>query len=239
MLQRQRGVGGVVGLHLLRRRSRSSVAARLARAPARALELRLLRPALERAQLLARGASAALGGTHRLFEVGLALLRVGQLRRAPRSAPRRRAAAVSSSLRVDLGQLVSQLRAALVAASACDDRRSSSTCSSCARVCARRPRADRLQALAGIGVGGLEADQRGARLVGDHRLRPRLALQVLDLLRARQHAGLLGVGRVEGDGELRDGVAVARHDDLAVRELAARASASSSRRRCTRLRASR
>ena len=42
-----------------------------------------------------------------------------------------------------------------------------------------------------------------ARLVGDQRLRAQLALEVLDFLRARQHAGLLGIGRVEAHRVLR------------------------------------
>ena len=85
-----------------------------------------------------------------------------------------------------------------------------------------RPRGARWQPLRGVGVGRLAAHQRAARLVGDQRLCALLALEVLDLLRARQHAGLLGVGRVEGHGELRHRMALAGHDDFAVRQLAAR-----------------
>ena len=48
------------------------------------------------------------------------------------------------------------------------------------------------------------------------RLRAPLAVEVFDLLRARQQAGLFGVGRIEGHGMLRHGVAFARHDHFAV-----------------------
>ena len=77
-------------------------------------------------------------------------------------------------------------------------------------------------ALRRIGVGRLGAHQRTARLVGDHRLRAHLAVEVLDLLGARQQAGLLAVGRIEADRVLADRVALARHDDFAVRQVRAR-----------------
>jgi hypothetical protein len=119
---------------------------------------------------------------------------------APRSALRRWRGALpaSSSWRVDLGQFVFQLAARASVASACCVRRSSSTCSWWARVCASAGLAPRRQqALRGVGVGGLGAHRGAARLVGDQRLRTALAVEVLDLLRPRQHAGLLGIGRVE------------------------------------------
>ncbi len=49
------------------------------------------------------------------------------------------------------------------------------------------------------GVGRVGAHLHGARLVGDQRLRAARGVEVLDLLRAREHAGLLGVGGIEGD----------------------------------------
>ena len=59
-------------------------------------------------------------------------------------------------------------------------------------VCASRwPRGAAARRCGGVGVGGLGAHQRAARLVGDQRLRAQLPLEVLDLLRARQQAGLL------------------------------------------------
>ena len=75
------------------------------------------------------------------------------------------------------------------------------------------------QPLRRIGVDGLGADRLGARLVGDQRLRALLTLQVLDLLRARQQAGGLGVRRVETDRELAHRVTLAGHDEFAVAEL--------------------
>jgi hypothetical protein len=55
----------------------------------------------------------------------------------------------------------------------------------------------RNQALGGVGIGGFGAHQRGAGLVADQGLRAQLLVEVLDLLRARQQAGLLGVGRIK------------------------------------------
>ena len=117
-----------------------------------------------------------------------------------RASPVARRSSSSSSWRVDLGQFARRAgRAARCVCSASCVRRSSSTCSWCARVCASAGLAARAgQPLRGLGVGRLGAHQRAARLVGDQRLGAQLALEVLDLLRARQHAGLLGVGRVEG-----------------------------------------
>ena len=80
----------------------------------------------------------------------------------------------------------------------------------------------RAQAQRGLGVRRLGAYAAAARLVGDQPLRAHLALQVLDLLLARQHAGLLGIRRVEGHRVLRHRVAFARHDHFAMRQLAAR-----------------
>ena len=61
----------------------------------------------------------------------------------------------------------------------------------------------------------------GARVIGDQALRPHLLFKVLDFLSAGQHASLLRIGRVEGDGELADRVPSRGHDDLAMGELAA------------------
>jgi hypothetical protein len=77
------------------------------------------------------------------------------------------------------------------------------------------------QALRRVGVG------RFGRTSGERAPRRRsapgraLAVEVFDLLRARQHAGLLGVGRVEAHRELAHRMAGAGHDDFAVRQLVA------------------
>ena len=73
-----------------------------------------------------------------------------------------------------------------------------------------------------LGVRRFGAHQAAPRFLADQRLRAGLALQVLDLLRAREQAGLLGIGRVEADRELAHRVAFARHDDFAVRQARAR-----------------
>ena len=74
--------------------------------------------------------------------------------------------------------------------------------------------ARRHQALRSVGVGGLGAHQRRARFFGDQRLGAQLLFQVLDLLLARQQAGLLGVLRVEAHAVRGDGVAALDVDRL-------------------------
>ena len=66
------------------------------------------------------------------------------------------------------------------------------------------------QPLRGLGAGGLDAHQR--RCAPRRRSAPgraAAAVEVLDLLRPRQHAGLLGIGRVEADREGAHRMAVA------------------------------
>ncbi|MPM66174.1 hypothetical protein SDC9_113081 [bioreactor metagenome] len=57
--------------------------------------------------------------------------------------------------------------------------------------------ARRHQALRCIGIGGLGADQGGARLFADQRLCTQFLFKMLDFLRTRQHAGLLGILRIK------------------------------------------
>ena len=75
------------------------------------------------------------------------------------------------------------------------------------------------KALRCVAVRCFGAHRASLRLFGQQGLRTHLSVEVLDFLRARQHAGLLAVGRVEGDRMLRHRVALARHDHFAVREL--------------------
>ena len=78
----------------------------------------------------------------------------------------------------------------------------------------------RHQALGRIGIPGLGLDERVARLLADQRLRTQLLFEVLDLLRARQQAGLLGIGRVEAHAVRADAVAAFYIDGLARLQLA-------------------
>ena len=215
---------------LLRARSRSRARARARRAAERAqLELRLLRlRARASRSCVARRVERALGGAHRLVELGLALLGDAELaRRAPRSAPRSRGAA-----RAELGELARRARRArrraARAARWSARRAASGAAARPASWCAARLRCGRV-ALARremrCDASVLAASARTRRLRDSsaiERLRARLPVEVLDLLGARQQAGLLGVGRVEADRELADRVALARHDDFAVRQARAR-----------------
>ena len=74
--------------------------------------------------------------------------------------------------------------------------------------------ARRHQALRRLGVRGLGAHQRGARLFGDQGLGAQLLFEVLDFLLARQQAGLLGILRVEAHAVRRDGMAALDVDRL-------------------------
>ena len=91
-----------------------------------------------------------------------------------------------------------------------------------ARLCFARFASRQLQALRCFGIGGLEPHRGAARFVADERLCALLAVEVLDLLRARKHAGLFAVGRIKAHRVLRHGVPFARHDDFATRQARAR-----------------
>ena len=170
--------------------------------------------ALERAQLLARVGQLALGGDHRVVELGVALLRRAPAAcRVPRSALRRwrgarpalPAARRSRPARRRAGRCARWLpRPAASGAAA-------RPASWCARVCASAAsRRTPAQLAATLRCTPLRLrTERAARVFGDQRLRALLAVEVLDLLRARQHAGLLGVRRVEADRELRHRMALA------------------------------
>ncbi len=73
--------------------------------------------------------------------------------------------------------------------------------------------------------------ERLAGVVGEQRLRARLLVEVVDLVLSREHAGLLGVGRVQLQMIAADLVARPRDERRARRQLTRRrasASASSS-----------
>ena len=120
-------------------------------------------------------------------------------------------------LGVDLGQFVIQLRRArlrllgLLRQPQQFDLQLMRAALRLGRVATRRG-----QMRGGAGVSRFGADQRAARFLGDQRLRAQLAVEVLDLLRTRQQAGLLGVGRIERDRVRAGRVAFARHQHLAV-----------------------
>ncbi|KGD44404.1 hypothetical protein DO72_5716 [Burkholderia pseudomallei] len=78
------------------------------------------------------------------------------------------------------------------------------------------------QRLRRLRVCRFRSDRRRLRLVGQERLRAHLARQVLDFLRAREHARLLGVGRVELHARARDDVARLHDERAALRQLHAR-----------------
>ena len=77
------------------------------------------------------------------------------------------------------------------------------------------------QALGSVAAFGLGANQAALRLVEQNRLRPRLLLEVLDLLGPRQQSRLLRIGRIEAHRELADGMPFAGHDHFAVGEAGA------------------
>ena len=221
----ERGVGAEVVLQLLARgldRALELLATRRQRAQ---LELRFLRLALEVALRFARGVERGAGGERRLVELGLTLLGDAELdverveARLALLASRRQL----GELGVERGALAAELLASRL------------------RLLGELGQADELEVLAvrdrlqlrgvalargemrrGLGARRFGANQAAARFLADQRLRPRLPVEVLDLLRAREKAGLLGVGRVEADRELADRVPFARHDDFAVGQARAR-----------------
>jgi hypothetical protein len=79
------------------------------------LEARFLRLALQRALLLAGIGQLALGGDHRVFQLGVALLRLASCMSSSskRASPVARRSSSVFELRVDLGQFLVQLLAAL------------------------------------------------------------------------------------------------------------------------------
>ena len=236
-----------VGRHLLLRRSRSRAAARRG-APASVRDWNCASCAWRSsARSCSRAASScALGGDAppRRARRG-APARRPAAGRVPRSAPRRRRGARRSvvELRVDLGQFVVELARAAPgwprpAASGAAARPAVWWARVCASAASRRA-AD--QALRGFGVGRLGA--HAARCAPRRRSGPARACwrsRFSISCCARQHAGLLGIGRVEAHRELRHRMAFARHDDFAVRQLAARGQRLvEAGARCRRLRASR
>ena len=74
----------------------------------------------------------------------------------------------------------------------------------------------------GFGVGRLGPHQTAAGFVGQQGLCSDLPLQVFNLLRPRQHARLFGIRCIKTHRELTHRVALTGHDDFAVGELGAR-----------------
>ena len=188
------------------------------------LKLRLLRPALQCPALLAGLGQRALGGDHGFVQLGMALLRGGQLHVQlvkPRFADGT-PLVQALKLAIGLGQLGIELAAArlaglgLLAQPQGFDLQLVGPGLGLGGVAAGAH-----QALGDVGAGGLDAHQRAARLVADEGLGALLAVQVLDLLGPGQQAGLLGIGCVESHREVADGMAVAGHQHLAVGQPAA------------------
>ena len=218
-------LGGLaIGRHLLGRRGNGALQFGAPRAEGARLELRLLRLAFERAALLARGGQRALGGDHGFIQFGVALLGHAELLVEFLKARLARGAALCErfELSVQLGQFFVELAAAcrgglgLLGQAHQLDLHLVRAGLGLGRLAAHAAQLDR-----SLGVSRLGPHQGAAGVVGHQRLRTLLALKVLDLLRPRQQAGLLAVGGVEADRELRHRVAVAGHDDFAMRQLAA------------------
>ena len=184
----------------------------------------LLRLALQAALLLAALVEAALGLHHALVQLCMALLRVGQLHVELFKARLGRHAALLQvgQLRFDLGQVGANLfaaRAGLLHQ-------------------LRQPQVLHLQrmrlglgfggfaaqgreALGAIGVGCFGTCQGIAGLVCNQRLGAHFLVQVLDFLRTRQQAGLLGVLCIKRHAVLRDGMSTGQVNGFARLQLAA------------------
>jgi hypothetical protein len=220
----QRSLAARVGGDLLGRGRFGALELGAARRQGAQREARLVGNALELAQLLARVAERLLGAALRLLELGVPFLAApsrtsSSSKRCSSAALRRPSSASCSSIAANSDASCSRRTPVC---SACCDNRSSSTCSWCARDCASAASRARPRCAATHRCRPPRRAPCAARLVGDHRLRAHLAVEVLDLLGARQQAGLLAIGRIEADRVLADRVALARHDDLAVRQVRAR-----------------
>ena len=214
-----------IGGDLLLRRFDGALQFALARDQRARLEGGLLGLAFQRAQLLARGVEPALGIDDRIVQLAVTLLRIGQLLVKFLEACLAQAAALAQlvQLRAQLGQLAVELAAPRLAGLGLLRQAQQlhlRLVSAGLRFGGLAPGAG--QAQRGFGVGGFDAHTGAARFVGDQALCAELALQVLDLLLPRQHAGLLGIGRVEAHRVLRHRMAFARHDHFAMRQLTAR-----------------
>ncbi len=154
----------------------------------------------------------------------MALLAVGQLHVELFEAALRGDAAFLQlfELRIDFGQVAGELLAACarllgqLRQPQCFDLQFVRAALRFGRFAARRD-----QALRRVGVGGFGAHQRGARFFGDQRLGAQLLLEVLDLLLARQQAGLLGILRIEAHAVRGDRMAALDVDRFARLQLVA------------------
>ena len=170
----------------------------------------LLGLALQAAQLFAGLGQAALGVAHPVFQLGVALLGIGQLHVQLFKPGFGGDAALLQvfQLGMDFGLVGGQLLAALAGLLGL----------------LLQPQHLHLQlVLAGLGVGGLGAGggqvahalgvlglgtgQGAAGLVRNQGVGTHLLVQVLDFLRPRQQAGLLGVGGIESQAVARHGMA--------------------------------
>ncbi len=198
----------VLELRLLRARARGGDAARAPRrrcaSRPRAAVARVLEPRLRVGELRVELLEARLGGGPRLGlarRLGREMLElVGDL------------AVAAAALRLVLLQPLQRQLAAV----------------QLARRGATAPRACAASAAVALRDRGVGADQRGARFVGEQRLRAGALLEVLDLVLPRQHAGLLGVGRMELQMVAADLMAGRRHERRAGGSCSRRASASAS-----------
>ena len=187
-------------------------------------ELRLLRRALQAAQLFAGVRQPPLSRDHGVFQLRVALLLGGELQVEFLETRLAGHAALFEflGLGVDLGEFGVQLVAAardllglLGQAQHLDLQ-------------LMRPRlaigavaAGAGKPLRRVGVSRLGADQRAAGLIRHQRLRADLGFEVLDLLRARQQPGLLRIRRVEAHRVGAHRMAGRRQDQLAMGQPAA------------------
>ena len=190
----ERGVAGAIGFELLHRRLDRAVELGGARHQRALLELRLLRLALEGAPLFARRGEGPLGGASGLVELGMPFLGDAELgverleaalaggaARAQLADRQLEGGAFAAQLLAPLAGLLGQLRQAQQLDLLLMRRRLRRG----AFLAAGR------QALGSVAAFGLGANQAAFRLVEQDRLRPRLLLEVLDLLGARQQSRLL------------------------------------------------
>ena len=169
-----------------------------------------LRLALQAALLFAAFAQLALGVDHAFIELGVALLRVGQLHVQLFKAGFRRDTALLqvTQLGIDLGHVAGNLlrpRTGLFSELRQAQRFDLQLMRTALGLGSFAPHYH--QSLRRIGVGSLGPHQRGACLVADQRLRPKLLVQIFDFLRAGQQTGLLRIGRIKTDTVGADGVA--------------------------------
>ena len=187
-------------------------------------KLRFLGLALQAALLLAAGAQAALGVYHRITQLGFTLLAVGQLGIEFFKARLGLGAALLQfvELGMDFRQVGIDLLAALLRLLGLLRQAQGVHLQLVRlRLCLAGLAAGTLQALGGILVLGLGTRQRAACRVTKQLLGAQCFVKLLDLLRARQQTGLLGVLRVKIHAVRAHAVAVGQVQRLARHQLAA------------------